>query len=100
MEVRKRAQERFQEARGKISELQDRENVGGKVIKATVKGVKTGVEVVGKVSAKVVDKTTKFIGLERYRRELEAALDESTRVIAAQEARIALLEAERNAGQN
>ena len=100
MTARKKAQDNFRIVKEKVDELQRRDGAGGKAIKATVKGVKKGTEVVGKVSAKVVDKTTKFIGLERYRRELEAALDEATRVIAAQEARIALLEAERNAGQN
>ena len=99
MTARKTAQEKFRNIQDKVTELQSRDGAGGKAIKATVKGVKKGAEVAGKVSAAAVNKTTKFIGLERYRRELEAALEEATRVIAAQEARIALLEAERNVGR-
>ena len=98
MAFRERAQDAMRKAQDKVNEMQGRDGAGGKAIKATMAGGKKAAEVAGKASAAVVNKTTKFIGLERYRRELEAALEEATRVIAAQEARIALLEAERDAG--
>jgi|LakMenE18May11ns_1017448.scaffolds.fasta_scaffold9063535_1 hypothetical protein len=96
MAFREKAQKVMRNAQDKVGDLQSRGGTGGKAIKATVAGGKKANEVAGKASAAVVKRTTKFIGLERYRKELEAALDEATRVIAAQEARIALLEADRN----
>jgi hypothetical protein len=96
MAFRERAQNVMRNTQAKVSDLQSRGGVGGKAIKATVAGSKKANEVAGKASAAVVNRTSRYIGLERYRIELEAALDEAMRVIAAQEARIALLEADRS----
>lgn len=96
MAFRDKAQEAMRNVQDKARQYQSREGTGGKAIKVTVAGGKKAAEVAGKASSAVVKGTTKFIGLERYRKELEAALEEATRVIAAQEARIALLEADKN----
>ena len=63
-----------------------------KVVKGGIKGGKKVAKVVGDASTRVVSKTTRLVGLEEYRLELERALDEAVRVIAVQEARIARLE--------
>lgn len=70
---------------------------GGRTAQAVdfgLKGVSGAVKTVSKVSSAAIDRSTRFIGLDRYRIELEAALDEAMRVIATQEARIARLEHE------
>jgi len=70
---------------------------GGRTAQAMdlgIKGVSGAVKTVSKVSSAAIDRSTRFIGLDRYRTELEAALDEAMRVIATQEARIARLEDE------
>lgn len=98
MAGRKPLQNGFRTARGKVTEvvgnLSDKGGTTGRVIDAGVKGITGVVNVTTRISGAAIDRTTRFIGLDRYRKELEAALDEATRVIATQEARIARLEEE------
>lgn len=74
--------------------LRDSGGTTARILDAGVKGVTTVVKGVSHLSDAAVGRATRFIGLDRYRKELEAALDEATRVIATQEARIARLEDE------
>ncbi|MEY3691721.1 MAG: hypothetical protein RJB57_1377 [Actinomycetota bacterium] len=98
MDIRKSLQNGYGTARNKAGEvvnnLSAKGGTTGRVVEAGMKGVNSVANVASRVSGAAVDRTTRFIGLERYRRELEAALDEAVRVIATQEARIARLEDE------
>ncbi|MFM8794087.1 MAG: hypothetical protein ACKOFF_04215 [Acidimicrobiales bacterium] len=98
MEPRKSLQNIYGTVRGKAAEavgnLSARGGTTGRLVDAGVKGVTGVVNVTTRISGAAIDRTTRFIGLDRYREELEAALDEATRVIATQEARIARLEDE------
>ncbi|MEY4364685.1 MAG: hypothetical protein RLZZ305_29 [Actinomycetota bacterium] len=96
MAARKKIQETFGTGKQKLVEsVNNAKSKGGvpaKVLDAGQKGVRGAVKATAKVSGAAVSRTTKFIGLEKYRTELESALDEAMRVIATQEARIARLE--------
>lgn len=77
-----------------VDKLRQRGGRTAQVVDTSVKAAKGAANVTSRATAKVMDKTTKLMGLDRYRVELEAALDEALRVIATQEARIARLEEE------
>ncbi|MBM3828891.1 MAG: hypothetical protein FJW09_09655 [Actinobacteria bacterium] len=77
-----------------FDKLRKRGGRTAQVVDTSIKAAKGAVNVTSRATAKVMDKTTKLMGLDRYRAELEAALDEALRVIATQEARIARLEEE------
>ncbi|NDD72303.1 MAG: hypothetical protein EBZ52_03895 [Actinobacteria bacterium] len=96
MAARKKIQETFGTGKQKLAEsVNNAKSKGGvpaKVLDAGQKGVRGAVKATAKVSGAAVSRATKFISFEKYRTELESALDEAMRVIATQEARIARLE--------
>ena len=98
MGFRETLQNGYGTARNKATTVVDNVRTrGGRTAQAMdigLKGVSGAVRTVSKVSSAAIDRSTRFIGLDRYRIELEAALDEAMRVIATQEARIARLEDE------
>lgn len=96
MGLRETLQSNYDNMRDKASSIVDtarnRDGRTAKAMELSLKGVAGTIKTVSKVSNAAIDRSTRFIGLDRYRLELEAALDEATRVIATQEARIARLE--------
>ena len=98
MATRKKAQKTYRHVKEGVKTRVEKARTStgqtGKVVEGSIKGGKKIAKVVGDASTKVVAKTTRLVGLEEYRIELEKALDEAVRVIAVQEARIARLEAE------
>lgn len=98
MEIRKSLQRSYEVAKDKSTETVDKlRQKGGRtaqVVDTSLKVSKGAASAASRASAKVMDRTSRFIGLDRYRTELESALDEAMRVIATQEARLARLEEE------
>lgn len=99
MTARDKGKKIFAEAKKKTGELAakakeqtERSERLGNVAKSTVKAGKTVATKATEVQQKVTEKYKKILGFDKYRVELENALEEALQVIAAQEARIRLLE--------
>lgn len=78
--------------------IRERDDAAAHAVDIAESASKTLFEQLKKGTFWVVSKSAEKIGADRYREELDAALQEALRVISVQEERIALLE-QRLAGQ-
>jgi|688.fasta_scaffold347107_2 hypothetical protein len=98
MGIRASVQKNGLRAKNKVNELRtsikERDGIASKTLETAEEAGKATLEGISKVGGWVISKSAKRLGADKYRDELDAALQEALRVITVQEERIALLESQ------